>query len=209
MLRVTAAASTFPVELSEAKGYLRVDHSDDDADVLRALKAAIEYAEERTGLSFAVKTYEWRADGWPFLTSPLWPPTWPYQITLPKAPVVDVLSLKYLDENGTLQTVSAADYDWERTPEGATITFVDDYSFPDLHATRADRVRVEFTAGFDDPEQSGSGDDPDLRLPERAKIAVLMLTAHWYENREAATFDQSAAVVLSANDLLDQLKVYR
>lgn len=200
MLKITARASSFPVTLDQLKDHVEAPADHDDDKLLRALKAAIEYCEEHTSLSLALKTFEYRADTWP---------CGPAEIRLPKAPVVDVLSVKYLDEDGVLRTVSSSDWTWERTFDGATVTFGADFTAPDLQESRRGAVRVEFEAGFDDPALSGSGDDPDLHLPERAVQAVLMLAAHWYANREAADFDETHVTVMAANALLNQLWIPR
>jgi uncharacterized phiE125 gp8 family phage protein len=200
MLFTTARADWFPVSLIEAKEYLKVSHTDEDSVILRALKSAIEFCENKTGLSFALQTYEYRLDNWP---------TYPDEITLPRSPVVDVLSVKYLDENGVLQTVVADDWNWERTSDGAVVVLGEDFDSPTLQDRKKGVVRITFQAGFDDPTQSGSGDDPDLKLPEQAKTAILMLTAHWYEHREAAMGDETYPNVMAANEILSQLRVYR
>lgn len=200
MLKVTADATTFPVTLAEASEHCEAPgNGDDNARVLRSLKAAIEYAERRTGLAFARRSYEYRLDEWPCTP----------EVLLPIAPVIDVLSVTYLDEGGDEIEIADDDWTWERTSDGATIVFGVDFDRPTLEDRRRGAVRISFEAGFDDPAESGSGDDPDLKLPETAKLAVLMLTAHWYENREAVSFQESFPVVVSANSLLDQMRVYR
>jgi hypothetical protein len=108
--------------------------------------------------------------------------------------------------------VAPASYTWERSSEGARLEFVSDFSLPDLKAGRRGVVRITFDAGFDDPTQSGSGDDEDLKLSDDYKLCVLALASHFYNNREAVG-DPGAgaqvAVPMHCQSMLDQLRIYR
>lgn len=199
MLITIAAPTTFPVTVAEASDHCRApDNGDDNALVLRALKAAIDYVQRETNLILAPTTLQYRIDAWPC-----------GGLILPKAPVRDVRAISYLDADGNEQTVADDQYYWDPVPEGAVVRFGDLFSAPALQPRRSGGVRIEFDAGFDDPGASASGDDPNLILPETLKIAVLMLTQHWYDNRGVVSFEPSHAVVLSAMSLLAQQRIYR
>lgn len=208
MLITLIAATTVPVTLVQARAHVRApENGDDDELVNRALHAAIAYAEQKTSLAFAPATYEYRLNEWP---------CYGYQngrltniIDLPLHPVRDVVEIAYLDENGVEQTIDEANWFWVRTPEGARVRFKSSYSLPTLYEEGDQQVRITFEAGFDDPAESGSGDDPALDLPPTLPIAVLMLTEHFYEHRGIVDAAEHYPLVTAADELLAKLKVYR
>jgi uncharacterized phiE125 gp8 family phage protein len=201
------APTSWPLSQADARAFVVID--DEDADHLRvldmAIRAATQYCETRSGLTAQRTTYQLRLDHWPHCD----PRRFDHgdtsaDILLTAAPVRDVLSVTYVDPDGIEQTVSDADWTWERTPEGATVSLAAGFSRPTLRSNRKGVVRVLFDAGFDTPGESGSGDDPELQLPEQFIMAVAQLVGHFYEKRDAGGDDMKAA-----DCLIDQVKVYR
>jgi len=194
LVKVKAAVSP-AVSLADARQYCNAP-ADDDALVERALQAAVAYAEQHAQLVLAPTCFEWRAHWWPGGA----------EVVLPVAPLREVASVKYLDAGGVERTVAPADYTWRRTCEGAGLRFTTDFAFPPL-ADAADAVRIALSAGFSLPADEES--DPELVLPPQAAMAVLMLTEHWYEYRGIVSEGTKAPLVLSADALLAQLRIYR
>jgi uncharacterized phiE125 gp8 family phage protein len=190
--------TTWPISQDTAREFVIIDDADEDhMRVLDgAIRAATAWAEGHTGLTAQPQTLQLRLDGWPDDACG--------EIVIPAAPVRDVLTVTYVDEAGIEQTVTEGNYSWERTPEGALITFESDFSKPSLRSNRHGTVRVTFDAGFDDPDSSGSGDDPDLRLPDQLVMAVSQVVAQFYDNRQP-----NADGLRAAQLLLDQVRVYR
>lgn len=212
MLRKIAAATSLAVSVARAKERLRIDTSDSDSDndIERLLLAAQDTLEGQTGLILQPSTWEYRQDSWGLYG--FWNGAWTCwglcgTLSVPAAPIREITGVTYFDENEVEQTVAPANYTWERTPEGAEVTFIRDYLFPTL-GYGPDRVRVQFTAGFDD-QQSGSGDDPELKLPPRAEMAILFLVGAWSENRESSSKDQIYKVPDTFELLAQQLRVFR
>jgi len=205
MLIVTAA-TTLPISVALARAQLAApENGDDDVEVERALRSAIEYVEEHTGLALAPQTLEYRLECWP-----AWCAGYRrgYEIDLPRKPVRDILSVEYLDADGNLQTVSTSDYSWRTTPEGAVIRFRNSYSFPSIYDEANDAIHITFEAGFDDPASSGSGDDPNLALPQRAVEAVLLKAELLYD-RGSLKDGADQQIETALGSLLGQLRVYR
>jgi len=202
MLRKIAGATSLAVSLARAKERLRIDTSDSDSDgdIERLLYAAQDTVEGQTGLILQPSTWEYRQNAWTCFGP------W-HGICVPASPIREITSVTYLDENNAEQTVDASNYTWERTPEGAEITFIRDFTFPTL-GFGPNVVRVQFTAGFDDT-QSGSGDDPELVLPPRAEMAILFLVGAWSENRESVSAVQTYEVPDTFKLLAQQLRVFR
>jgi len=206
MLIIITAATTLPVTLAQATQHCRApENGDDNVLVTRALKSAIEYVEQQTELVLAPTTLELRSPSWLCYAAGY---SRGYEIGLPRKPVRDVLSVEYLDTDGNLQTVDAANWSWRMTAEGGIVRFKNNYSFPVLYCEDDLPVRVTFEAGYDDPAASGSGDDPNLALPQRAADAVLLKTELGYEH--GGLTEETAKVIQGAlGSLLGQLRVYR
>lgn len=199
MLIVLTDADSLPVTMEKVIAHCRAPEDGTDDDLLEAyLRAAIAYVEKHCGIVLQPKELQYLFNCWPC-----------GDIEIPAAPVRDVSKVEYLDENGILQEIDEANWTWTRTAEGATITFGSGYSLPTLVDDQRDRVRVTFTAGFDDPNATGSGDDPSYTLPRQVVVLVLMLTSYWYEQREPVTKDGGFKLPLAAEAILAQLRVYR
>lgn len=200
MLKLIAAATTLAVSVARAKERLRIDHADDDADVEALIEAAMGVFEGRTGLALQPSDWEWRSDRWPAGRC----------VSIPLAPVRDVTGISYIDEDGVEQSIaqSGDNWTWERTVEGAELWFNADYDLPTI-ANQHQAVRVQFSAGYDPPEQSGSGDDPELVLPPQAELALLFLVGTWIENRETVAKAQAFDVPQTFDLLIEKLKVFR
>src|SRR3990172_7803964 len=110
MLITITPATSLPVTVEEAREYCRApENGDDDVLLDGILRAAVEYAQNHCSVIFAPTTMQHRRDDWPS--------GWCCEIDLPRAPVRDVASIEYVDEDGAVQEVSALDWTWKRTPE--------------------------------------------------------------------------------------------
>lgn len=225
MLITIAGADTSPVTMALLKEHLRVDHNDDDATIGAYRDAAVAWVETETSRILARKTLELRigpssgesarpvGGGWDWLyqSSGPWPSaSWPGCIEIPAAPVRDVRQVSYLDEDGAEQTLAAQNWTWDATATGAVVSFVRGWSPPRLASWRPGVIRVQFDAGYDEPDgATGTGEDPALTLPRQAKPAVLILAAHWYENRSPIVEGSAAELPLSVQGLINQLRIWR
>lgn len=206
MLIIVTAATTLPVTVAQAVTHCRAPEAGDDNVLIeRALRAAVEYVEQQTCLVLQPTTLEYRMGCWPYWSGGF---RRGHEIDLPKKPVRDVVSVEYLDADDNLQTVATTNYSWRDTTEGAIVRFKNDYSFPVLSTENDEPVRITFIAGFDDPAASGSGDDPNRTLPQRAVEAVLLKTELGYE-RGGHSDDAAKQIMAALGSLLGQLRIYR
>ena len=158
---VSTAAATEPVSVPEAKAFLRVDHSDDDALISALIKAAREIVERTCGRSMVSQTVTERM---------------PYQtlmdgVELSRTPATSITSVKYYDTDGTLQTVAAADYTARTDSEPGTIRLDEGQTDPDTD--RGDCIELIYVAGA----------ATTSAVPETLNTAIKLLVAHLYENR--------------------------
>jgi uncharacterized phiE125 gp8 family phage protein len=182
-----------PVSLATAKNFLRVTISDDDTLIGALITAAREVVETFTGRSLATKTYR---HCFPYyvdsqVTSQAYPPSlwsqsrsattqWNYsqQIKLFAPPLLSVLSVKYTDPNGAVQTLDPSTYIVDSDSEPARLFPVAGGIWPPaLFVPNA--VQIEFLAGHNTNLSLGAP------IPSGIGIAILMLVAGYYENREA------------------------
>lgn len=197
MILILTAPTALPVTVAQAKAHLRIDASDEDDVVERYLRAAIGFVQTKASVVLAPTTLQQRFDYWPGL------------VKLARGPVRDVREVAYLDEDGAEQEVAEASWMWEPTDEGADFWLVSDFDRPSLQEDRRGTVRITFDAGFDDPNDTGSGDDPSLTLPDELVQAVLLMTGHFFENREAVSAVALHTVELAVDALIHSTRVYR
>jgi uncharacterized phiE125 gp8 family phage protein len=183
-----------PVDLITAKNFLRVTTSQDDLLIPILISAAREAVEAYTGRSVATKTYEQSLDCFPSYvdgsTSQLaYPPAyyslplystamWNYSqmIKLFAPPAIDVLSIVYIDANGNVQTLDPGTYTVDTASEPARIFPNPGLTWPPT-AYVPNAVKMTFVAGYN-TNPSSNGD-----IPNALYVAILMMTAHMYENR--------------------------
>lgn len=102
--KITAAVTTEPVSLEEARLQCKVDSDDTTHDTLLTslITAAGEYMEHYTGRGRAAQTIEVALDAFPCDDDPT--------IQLPLCPVASITSIKYTDTDGVEQTLAGSKY---------------------------------------------------------------------------------------------------
>jgi uncharacterized phiE125 gp8 family phage protein len=163
-LATYSAPATEPVTLDEARQHLRLDALDDAEHLARVLAAARTWVEDATNLALINRTLDLSLDCWPSV------------IRLPRAPVVSVTWIKYLDSDGTQQTLATDQYYLANSGQPVRIVPQVGVTWPSLRGLPG-QVTVRFIAGH-----GTAGSSSPLVLRQ----AILLLTSHWYEQREAA-----------------------
>ena len=113
---VTAAASE-PITLSEAKNFLRVDHSDDDTLISALITASRQMCEEYTRRILVTTTIDEYFDKFPMNR---WE-NLSNLIYLSRGPVASITSVKYVDEIGSEVTITTDQYIIDTISEPARI----------------------------------------------------------------------------------------
>lgn len=191
-----------PLTLEECYAHLRIvpdeESSDlthpDDSLILAQIGAARQFAEDFTGLSIAVKTYELALDAFP-----------EDEIKLPHPPLVEIESVRYVDPDEVVQTVPSVQYviDTYQTAQGAGWLFpAKGVEWPATDDV-VNAVKIRYRAGY-----AVDGDGSDVEpLPYTVKAALLLIVGHLYEHREEATEKALAEIPLGAKALLRPLRV--
>ena len=184
-LKLITPPAAEPVLLADAKLHLRVDGTDEDTLITALIQAAREACEHELGRVLITQTWEMVLDAFPA------------GIRLPYPPCQSVVSVKYIDADGTLQTLSAPSYQLDSHSEPAWLVPAYGYTWPSTRE-EPNAVRVQFVAGFGD-----AGTD----VPEVLRAWMLLQIGHWYANREAAG-DARMEKTPYVERLLDRYRVY-
>lgn len=164
-LVLQTAPTTEPVTTAEAKTHLRVTTSDDDTYIGTLITVARRHVETITGRALINQTWDYFLDNFP--------PGDKIVIPLPR--LSSVTSVKYTDKDNVQTTLAASKYIVDTNNEPGQIVLAYGESWPTFTQKPINAVEIRFVAGY------GSG---AANVPEGIKQAMLLLIAHWYENRE-------------------------
>jgi uncharacterized phiE125 gp8 family phage protein len=142
-LKVLAPPTLEPVTLDDVRAQIGITDAADtasDAIITRRITEAREYAENYTHIAICKQTTEIRLDYFPGNTGH-------NMIELPRPQVIDVISVKYIDNAGTEQTIDPADYVVDDYDDLATIRCAYNVTWPDTRDEKA-AVRVQYTSGY-------------------------------------------------------------
>lgn len=167
-----------PISLAEAKLHLRVDGGDDDLLIGSLITAARQAAETITGRQLMTARWRLVLDAFPgpllmhagsgsSFSLPA------HAILLAKCPVQSVVSVEYLDMNGTMQVLPATDYVLDAACEPARLSPVFGKTWPPT-LPQIGAVTVTFDAGY------GSASE----VPEGLKSWIKLRVGSLYGHRE-------------------------
>lgn len=158
---VVTAATSSPITLAQAAKQCELNPDDaDHQDHLNLLITAAREQWEHDTDTFAIsQTVEITANSFDD----------PFQLV--GRPVSAITFIKYYDDNDTLQTVSSSVYGLDATRRQVRLNRLQTWP---THSDRWDAVVVRYVAGH------ASAD----AVPAIAKQAMLLLVAHYFENRD-------------------------
>ena len=184
--RVVTPATANPLTLTEAKTHLKVDTTADDTFITNLIKSATSSAQEYTNRFFIATTIQQYGDKWEDISN------------LFKSPVASVTHVKYVDPDGTLQTLSTDVYFVDDVNKPARIGLKPNQSFPEI-IDRLNAIYVEYVVGI------AAGPD---EVDEGIRQALLLTIGNWYQNRQAVVTGTIATELpMNAKFLLDQYKI--
>ena len=189
-LRKITEPTAEPLTVAEAKGHLRVEHSDDDTIISNVITSAREYVETYLDSTLMLTQYKMTLD------------LFPAHIELPKSPLstvsgYDSITLTYTTDTEATVTLSTSEYRVDSHAVPAVLRPLYGDSWPS-HLADYNSIEVTFWAGY------GS---TSAAVPQRIRNAMLMLITHLYENRSSVQVGTVATVVPdSMRMLLDSAK---
>ena len=184
--KVVTAATENPITLTEAKTHLKVDTTADDTFITNLIKSATSSAQEYTNRFFIQTTIQQVGDKWEDISN------------LFKSPVLSVTNIKYVDPDGTLQTLNTDIYFLDDVNKPARIGLKPNQSYPEI-INRLNAVQVNYIVGL------AAGPD---EVDEGIRQALLLTIGNWYQNRQAVVTGTIATELpMNAKFLLDQYKI--
>lgn len=134
---LVTAPTQEPLSLDEAKLHASITQDDDNPLIEGYIRAAREAAQGYLGRAFFTQTWQYTQTDW---SDEMW---------LPMAtPLSSVTSVKYYDENGTLQTLSASVYITDTVSEPGRLMLAPSQTWPTLQSLRSGpRVIVTYVCG--------------------------------------------------------------
>lgn len=198
MIKVITPPTAEPLTLEEVKVNLRIVNPDEDDDVERMIRAARQMAEERLNRALMPQTLAFGADSFPS--------TWSLDgaacrtvLKVPRPPLIEIDSLKYIDTDGAEQTMPDTGYLVDGFSDPPTISAAPGTSWPSTRA-QSGAVVVQYQAGYADAAS----------VPEPIRQWMLLSIGAMYENRTA--FVNGSISQALAGDFYDLLlqpfKVY-
>lgn len=179
-----------PILLADAKQQARVTDATDDTLIGIFIGAAREECENEVKRALITQTWEKYLDAFPDAIQLFYPP------------VQTVVSVKYYDTNGALQTLDPSQYVLDDKQEPAWIVPAFGVSWPTTR-DQVNAVVVQFKAGY--------GDD-GTNVPKSIKQWMLMRIATLYDNRnmvvmEGARVNVAALPPQFIDGLLDRYRI--
>lgn len=197
-----------PITLAAAKQQLVIDDTftADDALISVYITAAREYVERVMQRHIFQRTMILTLDYFPLLSDCVYgADQYAYvssyirslSIIIPKAGLVSVESIKYLDTtNNTFATLPANTYMVDAISEPGRITPAAGCVWPYQQNYLPGQVQINYTSG-----SYGDGVEVD-NCPVAIKLAMLLLVSHFYAHREATTEATLTNIPLGVDALL-------
>lgn len=210
-LTLLSAPALEPVSEAEMMAHLRLG-SEQEAGLLHGhIRAARHLVESWTGRALISQSWRWFLDVWPESSAEEW---WdgvrPGAITraasrfveIPKAPLRSIDSVTLFDDADQQVVWSAGNYfsDIAGTPGRLVLR---NGAVTPRGGRAANAIQISFTCGF--------GDAPS-DVPAPLRQAVLMLAAHYFENREVLTGtgnDRAVVLPMGVQSLLTPYRIMR
>lgn len=165
-MRVITGPTVEPITIAEVKTQLGIlaDETGSDAIIARRITEARQWAEDYMQRALITQTQEIRLNEFPHFCGFA-----KDVIKLPFPNLLTVVSVKYIDVNGTEQTLSASDYvlDTYNLIGGIRPAYGVSWPYP---RDEINAVRIQYTCGYGATSAS---------VPALIKEGLLLLVGHW------------------------------
>lgn len=159
---IVTQPSVEPISLTDAKTFLKVDGTSEDALITSLITAARVHFENETWMPLCTQTWKLNLDESEVKT----------YIGISKSPVQSITHIKYFDENEDQQTLSTGSFQTDVLNEPARIKIL---TMPNIY-DRMNAMEIQFVCGY----------GVAASVPKPIIEALELLIGHWYQHREAA-----------------------
>ncbi|MGK2873760.1 MAG: head-tail connector protein [Alphaproteobacteria bacterium] len=209
-LSLLSAPAVEPVSEAEARAHMRVDSEEELALMLGYMRAARQAVESWTGRALISQNWRWMLDAWPHARGTRW---WDgvrqgamsagaaRYIEVPKAPLLSVTAVTLFDDADQSVVWPVENYFADTASAPGRLVLRNSAPVPQPQRA-ASGLQIDFTCGYG----AAPGD-----VPEPLRQAVLMLAAHYFENREVLQGADGGAnmLVLGVPALLAPYRIMR
>jgi uncharacterized phiE125 gp8 family phage protein len=133
--RLITPPATLALSLADAKDALKIDTSDQDAQVESWVAGITAHAEHLTGRALVTQSWRVTLDAFPDA------------IELAHPPIIAVLSVKFIDTDGAQRTLDPQDYVLDKESEPGYLVPARGKSWP-ATADQINALQVEYTCGY-------------------------------------------------------------
>jgi uncharacterized phiE125 gp8 family phage protein len=172
-----------PITLAEAKAHLRVDTSGEDSLIQSLIMASRLHIEAALDLALITQTWRHQRD--------VWPPS--RVLILPLRPIQSLTAVTLHDDDATSRSLDVGAFVLDGFANPARLVWRG-HGAVSAAGMVANGIEIDFAAGH--------GDEP-TDVPQPIRQALLLLVAHWYENREPVEIGATAtSIPAGVSDLL-------
>jgi len=183
-LKLITAPAEEPISLEEVMAHCRIDALDDSSMLGTLITAARQEAEKITRRALVTQTWELVLD------------CFPAEICLPLPVLQSVTTIKYIDTDGTEQTLLNTTYQVDTDSQPGRIIPAYGQIWPSTRE-QLNAVRIRYVAGY------GLAD----AVPAAIKQWILIKVATLYEQREAVNVGNIVNTIPFVDGLLDEYRV--
>ena len=166
-LEQTVAPTVEPLSVTEAKGYLRVDHTTDDTQIESVIKAARRSCERFQNRLYITQTWKMYLDHFPAGGE---------CITIPHCPLQSVTSITYVDTNGDTQTLSSSLYQVDAKGVNPKVVLAPGVAdWPSTQTEKINAVTITYVGGYGNTAST---------VPENIRAAIQLMLSDLYYIRD-------------------------
>jgi uncharacterized phiE125 gp8 family phage protein len=181
-LKVVTAPGKLAVSADEFVAQSREISSTAEVAVIeRYIRAATREFERQAGITIHDTEYEYVLNCWPCCN----------HVVLPRAvPLLEIVSVKYFESDGTERTLSGSAYIVDTHSEPGRLVLAYGESWPSFTAYPVAPIRIRYRAGIDTSAYEHSQQEAD----DDIKTGILLMVAGSYENRESDLADPKIVI---------------
>ena len=187
---VVTPAANEPISTAEAKDYLRVTHTDDDALIVRLIEAARQYVEQESKLTLQTTVFEEYLDEFPL------------EHIFEKQPFIELTTPYITYTNTSAGTSTLADTEYQLDKIDPPTIFFDGTMPSDIDGDVVANVRIVYSSGYG---VAGS------TIPEALRTAVMLMVSHFYDLRSPVVPMSMHEVPIGVMNIIDSFgkRVFR